>query len=76
MDACKSAIFAFQFVKPILQTITHLIRSWNTIHGFGDSVLVCKMCDCMICKKFEHFCSFPPSDARDYNYYTDENKTL
>ena len=26
MDARKSAIFAFQFVKPILQTITHLIK--------------------------------------------------
>ena len=26
MDARKSAIFAFQFVKPILQTITHLIQ--------------------------------------------------
>ena len=26
MVACKSAIFAFQFVKPILQTITRLIQ--------------------------------------------------
>ena len=26
MDARKSAIFAFQFVKPILQTITHLMQ--------------------------------------------------
>ena len=26
MDARKSAIFAFQLVKPILQTITHLIK--------------------------------------------------
>ena len=26
MDARKSAIFAFQFVKPILQTITHLLE--------------------------------------------------
>ena len=26
MDARKSAIFAFQFVKPILQTIAHLIQ--------------------------------------------------
>ena len=26
MDARKSAIFEFQFVKPILQTITHLIQ--------------------------------------------------
>ena len=26
MGARKSAIFAFQFVKPILQTITHLIQ--------------------------------------------------
>ena len=26
MGARKNAIFAFQFVKPILQTITHLIQ--------------------------------------------------
>ena len=26
MDARKSAIFVFQFAKPILQTITHLIK--------------------------------------------------
>ena len=26
MDARKSAIFAFQFAKPILQTITYLIQ--------------------------------------------------
>ena len=26
MDATKSAIFVFQLVKPILQTITHLIQ--------------------------------------------------
>ena len=26
MDASKSAIFAFHFVKPILETITHLIQ--------------------------------------------------
>ena len=26
MDACKSSIFVFQFVKPMLQTITHLIQ--------------------------------------------------
>ena len=26
MDTRKSAIFPFQFVKPILQTITHLIQ--------------------------------------------------
>ena len=26
MDARKKAIFAFQFVKPILQTITHLVQ--------------------------------------------------
>ena len=28
MDARKSAIFPFQFVKPILQIITHLIHYW------------------------------------------------
>ena len=26
MDARKSVVFAFQFLKPILQTITHLIQ--------------------------------------------------
>ena len=26
MDARKSVIFAFEFVKPVLQTITHLIQ--------------------------------------------------
>ena len=26
MDARKTRIFAFQFVKPVLQTITHLIQ--------------------------------------------------
>ena len=39
-----------------------LLRSWNTIHGFRDSVLVCKMYNCMIRKNFEHFDSFPSSD--------------
>ena len=29
MDARKNAIIAFQFVKAILQTITHLIRLWS-----------------------------------------------
>ena len=53
-----------EFVKPILQTITHLMGSWNTVHSFRDSVLVCKMHDCMIRKNFEHFYSFPSSDAR------------
>ena len=28
--------FGFQFLKPILQPFTHLIQSWNTIHGFRD----------------------------------------
>ena len=26
MDACKSTTFAFQFVKPFLRTITHLMQ--------------------------------------------------
>ena len=43
MNARKNASFAFQFVKPILQTITHLLKSWHTIHGFRVSVLVRKM---------------------------------
>ena len=29
MDARESAIFVFQLVKPILQTITHLIKTTN-----------------------------------------------
>ena len=41
----------------------------NTIDGFGDSVLVCKMHSCMIHKNFELFHSFPSSDASDYNGY-------
>ena len=39
---------------------------FNTIHCFRDSVLVCKMHDCMIRKMLEHFHSFPSSDASDY----------
>ena len=63
----ENGIFALQFVKPILQTVTHLIQSWNTIHGFRDLLLVCKMHECMILKNFEHLDSFPLSDANDYN---------
>ena len=51
MDAHKNAIFVFQFVKPISQTIHHTpntIMEYDT--GFRDSVLVCKMHDCMIRK--------------------------
>ena len=60
MDARKSAIFVFQFVEPVLKTP-------NATHGFRDSVLVCKMHDCMIRKNFEHFHSLPSSDASNYN---------
>ena len=37
----------------------------DTINGFRDSVLVCKMhdCYCTIRKNFEHFHSFSSSDA-------------
>ena len=36
----------------------------DTIHGYKDSVLICKMhdCSCTIRKHFEHFHSFPSSD--------------
>ena len=36
-------------------------RTPDIIHGFRDSVLVCKMhdCYCTISKNFEHFYSFP-----------------
>ena len=79
MDARKSEIFAFQFVKPIFQTITHLIRSWNTIHGFRDSVLGCKMHDCMIRKIFEHYGISIPSHQAMQEFRMnrlDENKSL
>ena len=43
----------------------------DTIHGFSDSVLVCKMRDCYsyrtICKNIKHFHSFPSSDTCDCN---------
>ena len=42
MDARKNAIFAFQFVKTSL-TDHH---TPDTVHGFRDSVLVCKIHDC------------------------------
>ena len=50
----------------------------NRIHGFRYSVLVCKIHDCMIRKNFEHFHSFPSSDASDYHRMgrLDENKPL
>ena len=62
MDACKSAISAFQFVvtmvKPILDHHTP-----DTINGFRDSILVCKMHDsyCTIHKNIEHFHFFSSS---------------
>ena len=60
MDSRKCAIFAFQLVKPILQTITHLIQSYrdyDTMNGFSHSVLVCKMHGfyCTIRKNLEYF---------------------
>ena len=71
--------FAFQFVKPILQTITHRIRSSNTIDGFRDSVLVCKMHDCMIRKNFKHYGISIPSHQATQAFTTsglDESKPL
>ena len=41
-----------------------------TIHGFGESVLVCKIhdCYCRICKNFEqHIIPSYSSDTSDYN---------
>ena len=69
MDARKNAIFAFQFAKPILQSITHLIRSWNTIHGFRDSVLVYKMHDDDT-QKFRALPFLPIKRSSDYNEQT------
>ena len=81
MNPHKSAIFAFQFVKPILQTTTHCTPQTimeYTIHGFRNSVLVCEMNDCIIRKNFEHFNFFPSSDATDWITMNrlDENKPL
>ena len=55
-DIRKSAIFAFQLTKLILQTN----RTSDIISDFRDVVLVCKMhdCYCTIRKYFEHFHSF------------------
>ena len=38
----------------------------NTIRGFGDLILVCKMRYYIIRKNFDHFHSFLSSDASDY----------
>ena len=67
MDARKSTIFAFQFVQPILQTITS-----DTIHGFRDSFLVCKMPDCYCMQNFRALHSIVHSIWT----YTCENKPL
>ena len=59
--------FCISICKTNLADNHIFMRSWNTIHNFRDSVLVCKMYDFMIRKNFEHFHSFPLSDASDYN---------
>ena len=79
MDARKSTIFVFQFVKPILQTITHLIRSWNTIHSFRDSILVFRINYCMIRNIFEHYGISIPSHQAMLKFTInrlDENEPL
>ena len=49
----------------------------NIIECFSDSVLICKMHDCILCKSVEHFHSFPSSDASDYKISRlDESKPL
>ena len=50
----------------------------NTIHGFRDSFPVCKMHNCMTCKNFEHFHSFPSTQAMQAitRSRLDENKPL
>ena len=49
----------------------------DTINGFRDSVLVCKMhdCYCTVRKSFGHFHSSPSSDASYFNGYTIWMKT-
>ena len=51
MDARKSAIFAFEFLKPILQTITHLIQ-YTVLEIQFWSV---KCMTVTVKKKFKHF---------------------
>ena len=60
IDTCSSAIFS------ICKTNFTDHHTPNTIHSFRDSVLVCKMHECMIRQNFEHFHFFPSSDASDY----------
>ena len=60
MDARKSAIFAFQFEKPILQTITHLIQ-YKVLEIRFRSVTCSTV---TVRKTLEQFHSFPASDAR------------
>ena len=55
MDARKSAIFAFQFVKLILQTITSLLQ--YTILEIRFWSLKCTTVT--VRRKLEHFFSFP-----------------
>ena len=55
MDTRKSAIFAFQFVKLILQTITSLIQ--YTILEIRFWSLKCTTVT--VRRKLEHFFSFP-----------------
>ena len=39
----------------------------DTIHGFRDSVLVCKMHDCYFTQKFRALHSLSSSDVSDFN---------
>ena len=92
MDACKSAIFAFGLKAKhfAFAGFFHLLWEFgakifftdhgtpNTIHSFGDSVLVCKMHNsyCMIRKNFQqHLIPFHSSNVSNYNRL-DENKPL
>ena len=92
MDACKSAIFTFGLKAKHLAFAGFFHLLWefgakifftghgtpNTIHSFGDSVLVCKMHNsyCIIRKNFEqHLIPFHSSNVSNYNRKTRRKQT-
>ena len=97
MDTCKSVFFVFAWKSELLAFagFLHPLREFgarkyftdhctpNSKHGFGDSVLVCKIldCYCRIRKKFAPCHSLHSNDANDYNgivwkWNLHENKPL
>ena len=76
MDARKSAIFAFQFVKTILQSITHLIQ--YTVLEIQFWSVKSATVTVRYAKISNTFHSFPSSDGSGCNGYHRlyENKLL